>query len=156
VKIATMILQIKDAQRHKLGALALNSNNDLWLHLRNLWCGYCTCQTTLSYHIIIEVLKMNILNMLIKVHMIQFNVWTTFQSFNHFLMFEALFEICKNTDQKPHWLNNIFILQECQKLKSCKYYLTDYYFFILLFVSFQIMRKLICMMSLKKLKFMVY
>jgi hypothetical protein len=29
VKIATMILQIKDAQRHKLGALALNSNNDL-------------------------------------------------------------------------------------------------------------------------------
>jgi hypothetical protein len=24
-----MILQIKDAQRHKLGALALNSNNDL-------------------------------------------------------------------------------------------------------------------------------
>ena len=29
VKKTTIILQIKDAQRHKLGALALNSNNDL-------------------------------------------------------------------------------------------------------------------------------
>jgi hypothetical protein len=62
-----MILQIKDAQGHKLGALALKSNNGL--------C-YCTCQTTLSYHIIIEVHKMNTVytKHADKVHMIQFNV----------------------------------------------------------------------------------